>query len=166
MGLVVRLPPVFAGFLVLAGCSAPVPQASTPATPTRSFGLALESHPCVAGSNTVSAAAFVASGGGNHVRYLTPRDGQLRVRLLERDGSSRPVEVRWLVVSDEKVNQELAKLRWNIQLRFESSRMGACPVRIEFQPAPAGASAGLRPALTTVVLQAPPLPPGFVPNAK
>jgi hypothetical protein len=127
--------------------------------PTRSFGFSFDAHPCVAGSNTVSAAVFVASG-RDVVRYLTPADGELGVRLLEQDGASRPVEVRWLAVPDESVNLKLPKVRWNLELRFESSRAGACPVRIEFQPAPAAATAGLGPALTTVVLQEPP-PPAF-----
>ena len=156
---------VLGGFLGLASCSAVVPKSSTPATPTRSLGLAVEPGPCVAGSNTVSAAAFVDQG-GRVVRYVTPADGELRVWLLHEDGSARPIELRWLDAPDENANLTLANVRWNLQMRFDSAKAGACPVRVEFQPAPAGVTAGLGPALATVVLQDSPPPLAVVPDGK
>jgi hypothetical protein len=146
------------GGVLFFGCSAPLPPAPRPAPKDHSFALALEARPCVAGWNTVSAAAFVGHE-GNVLRYVTPADGELEVRLLESDGSSRPVELRWLAVDHQNAKPALSNLPWNLQLRFESSRAGTCPVRIEFRPA-ASAAAELGPALTTVVLQAPPPPPG------
>src|SRR5690348_33545 len=71
------------GLMGLVSCSAPVPAASQPTSRGLTVGLALDPHPCVAGSNTVAAAVFIANG-GNAVRYATPADGQLRVALLQK----------------------------------------------------------------------------------
>lgn len=146
----------------LSACSASAPDPTTPQTPTRSLGLALKPGPCVAGSNVVLASAFV-SGAAKDLRYLEPADGELRFSLVLDGKPARPITLRWLDVPDAP-QQLLPGPPWNLELKFERAVAGECPIRVEFRPTSQAASAGLGPAVTTVMLQdvpPPPLPPGI-----
>ena len=143
--------------IALVGCAGAPPPASPPTSRALTLGLAFDPHPCVAGSNTVRAAVFVANG-GNAVRYATPADGQLRVGLLRTDGSLSSAKVRWLDMPTQRQQVTLTSVTWNADIRFESPESGACAIRIEFQPSDAAADEGLGPALTTVMLSGPPRP--------
>jgi hypothetical protein len=72
----------------------------------------------------------------------------------------RPVTLHWLEVPDAP-EQALPGPPWNLELTFDSPVAGDCPVRIEFRPTPQAVSAGLGPAVTTVVLKDAPPPPTF-----
>ena len=134
------------------------PLSAEPTNVSRTFGFAFDPRPCRAGTNTISAAVFIA-GEGNKVRYMTPADGHFNAALLEEDGSTSPVEVRWLTAPSEHVNLTPPAIAWNAELYFESMRTGACPVRIEIQPSKEARKQGLVPAVTTILLQALPAPP-------
>src|SRR6478752_4513129 len=95
MTSVVRPLAVISMLAWLVGCSAAEAPAAQPTSGELALGLALDAHPCVAGSNIVRAAVFIDDH-GNVVRYATPADGQLRVELLQKNGARSPAEVRWL----------------------------------------------------------------------
>jgi hypothetical protein len=146
----------------LVACTATTPGATTPPMPTRSLGLALKPGPCLAGVNVISAAAFV-SGPGEYRRYLEPREGDLRFSLVLDGQPPRPVLLRWLDVPDAPV-QAFPGPPWNLELTFGAAVAGECPMRVEFRPSPQAGSAGVGPAVTTVVLKdSPPPPPLRVP---
>lgn len=130
--------------------------------PTRLLGLALKPGPCLAGANVVSASAVV-SGPGNELRYLEPTDGELRVSVVLDGAPPRPAALRWLDVPDAPVHP-LPGPPWNLELKFESAVAGDCPIRVEFRPTSQAATAGLGPAVTTVVLKDAPLPPPVEPS--
>ena len=144
------------GLSALVGCSMSV---ADPAVPehTRSLGLAFKSGPCLTGENVVPAAAFVSSS-GRAQRYLSPADGDLRFTLAaEGTEVGVPIDLRWL--SQPNLPDETLSPAWNLELVFNRPPGGACPIRIEFQPSPQGADAGLQAAETTVLLTEPPPPP-------
>jgi len=142
----------------LSACSASAPDPTTPQIPTRSLGLALKPGPCLAGPNVVSGSAFVSGPALRDLRYLEPTDGDLRFSLVLGGEPARPVTLRWLDVPGAPV-QPLPGPPWNLELKFESAVAGECPIRVEFRPTPQAASAGLGPAVTTVVLKDAPPPP-------
>jgi len=146
----------------LSACSASAPDPTTPQMATRSVGLALKPGPCVAGGNVISAAAFV-SGPAKDLRYLEPTDGDLRFSLVLDGEPARPITLRWLDVPDAPVHP-LPGPPWNLELKFESAVAGDCPIRVEFRPTSQAATAGLGPAVTTVVLKDAPLPPPVEPS--
>lgn len=146
-----------AGVTGLVACSASAPDPTTPQTPTRSLGLALEAGPCVAGVNVDSASAFV-TGPTKEIRYLEPTDGDLRVSLVHDGQPVHPVTLRWLDVPDTPV-PPLPGPPWNLELKFESAAAGECPLRVAFEPSSKAAMGGLGRAVTTVVMKSAPPPP-------
>lgn len=147
------------GAFLFSGCSAPAPTPALAANPAYSLGLGTKSGACVAGRNVVPAMAFL-SRAGQKVRDLEPADGEFKLVLIGADQAESPITLRWLKAPDESVASSLrAGPPWNLEFQFESPTAGACPIRIEFQPSPRGKSAGLSPAVTTMVMMEPPPPP-------
>jgi len=146
------------GLSAVVGCSMSAADPAVPEKPTRSLGLAFKSGPCLTGENVVPAAAFVSSS-GRAQRYLRPADGDLRFTLAAEgvQGAGVPISLRWL--SEPNLPDETLSPAWNLELVFNRPPGGACPIRIEFQPSPQGANAGLQAAEATVLLTEPPPPP-------
>jgi len=152
-------PLVLVCLIALGACSASAPpEPALAATPTRSLGLAFQPGPCVAGANVVLASAF-EHGPPQPLRYLEPTDGDLKFALLV-DRRPSLVAFRWLAVPDATNGARLPGPPWNLELSFNSSAAGACPIHVEFSPSLQALSTGLGKAETTVLLKdAPPPPP-------